>query len=54
MRDAGNRWVFPEQADQEDLVPHAVRWLIIPGLAGSGATHGVEDARFGATALLGA
>src|SRR6266567_9643945 len=42
VRDAGNRWVFPEQADDEDLEPHAVRWLIVPGLAGSGATHGVE------------
>src|SRR5262249_57027099 len=34
VRDAGNRWVFPEQADGEDLEPHAVRWLIVPGLAG--------------------
>ena len=42
MRDAGNRWVFPEQAGEEDLEPHPVRWLIVPGLAGSGATHGVE------------
>ncbi len=42
VRDAGNRWVFPEQVDDEDLEPHAVRWLIVPGLAGSGATHGVE------------
>ena len=42
MRDAGNRWVFPEQVDDENLEPHSVRWLIVPGLAGSGATHGVE------------
>ena len=32
---------FPEQVDDEDLEPHAVRWFIVPGLAGS-ATHGVE------------
>src|SRR5262249_47250179 len=31
-----------DQADGEDLEPHAVRWLIVPGLAGFGATHGVE------------
>jgi len=42
VRDAGNRWVFPEQVGDEDLEPHAVRWLIVRGLAGSGATHGVE------------
>ena len=24
VRDAGNRWVFPEQVDDEDLEPHAV------------------------------
>jgi LmbE family N-acetylglucosaminyl deacetylase len=42
VRDAGNRWVFPEQVDDEDLEPHSVRWLITPGLPGSGATHGVE------------
>ncbi|WP_207755868.1 PIG-L deacetylase family protein [Nonomuraea cypriaca] len=41
VRDAGNRWVFPEQVDDEDLQPHSVRWFIVPGLAGS-ATHGVE------------
>ena len=35
VRDAGNRWVFPEQVDDEDLEPHAVRWFIVPGLAGS-------------------
>ena len=41
VRDAGNRWVFPEQIDDGDLEPHSVRWFIVPGLAGS-ATHGVE------------
>jgi LmbE family N-acetylglucosaminyl deacetylase len=42
VRDAGNRWVFPEQVDDEGAEPHAVRWFIVPGLAGSGVTHGVE------------
>ena len=40
VRDAGNRWVFPEQVDEEGLEPHSVRWLLLPGL--DGATHGVE------------
>lgn len=43
VRDAANRWVFPEQIDEEGLEPHNVRWLIIPGLPGdTGATHGVD------------
>jgi LmbE family N-acetylglucosaminyl deacetylase len=42
IRDAGNRWVFPEQVDKENLEPHNVRWYIVPGLPGSGATHGVD------------
>lgn len=42
VRDAGNRWVFPEQVETEGLEPHSVRWLIVPGLPGFGATHGVE------------
>ena len=41
IRDAGNRWVFPEQIEDEGLAPHAVRWYIVRGHAGS-ATHGVE------------
>jgi len=41
IRDAGNRWVFPEQIEDEGLAPHTVRWYIVPGHAGS-ATHGVE------------
>jgi LmbE family N-acetylglucosaminyl deacetylase len=41
IRDAGNRWVFPEQVEGEALEPHAVRWYVVPGLAGS-ATHGVD------------
>lgn len=43
IRDAANRWVFPEQIDDEGLEPHSVRWIIIPGLAGDlDATHGVD------------
>jgi LmbE family N-acetylglucosaminyl deacetylase len=42
VRDAGNRWVFPEQIDDEGLEPHSARWYIVPGLDGSGATHGVD------------
>jgi LmbE family N-acetylglucosaminyl deacetylase len=41
IRDAGNRWVFPEQVDHEDLAPHSVHWYITPGGAGR-ATHGVD------------
>jgi len=41
IRDAGNRWVFPEQIEDEGLAPHTVRWYIVRGHAGS-ATHGVE------------
>ncbi len=37
---------LPEQVDnendEEDLEPHSVSWFIVPGLAGSGATHGVD------------
>ncbi|OLF10392.1 PIG-L deacetylase family protein [Actinophytocola xanthii] len=42
VRDAGNRWVFPEQIDDEGLEPHSARWFVVPGLPGSGATHGVD------------
>ena len=35
---------FPRAGDGEGLEPHAVRWLIAPGLAGFGATHGVDIA----------
>jgi LmbE family N-acetylglucosaminyl deacetylase len=41
VRDAGNRWVFPEQVYDEGLEPHSVRWLLLPGFGGD-ATHGVE------------
>src|ERR1700720_3909449 len=39
VRDAGNRWVFPELLD-EGLEPHAARWLIIAGAPRP--THGVD------------
>ncbi|UOX90563.1 PIG-L family deacetylase [Amycolatopsis sp. FBCC-B4732] len=42
VRDAGNRWVFPDQIDEEHLEPHSVRWLITPAFGGAGATHGVD------------
>ncbi|WP_232667404.1 PIG-L deacetylase family protein [Pseudonocardia sp. TRM90224] len=41
LRDAGNRWVFPEQVDEEGLTPHSVRWYIVPTLAAT-ATHSVD------------
>nr|WP_231114851.1 PIG-L deacetylase family protein [Lentzea aerocolonigenes] len=39
IRDAGNRWIFPEQVD-EDLEPHSPRWYLVPGFGGP--THGVD------------
>jgi LmbE family N-acetylglucosaminyl deacetylase len=39
IRDAGNRWVFPELID-EDLLPHSVRWLLIGG--DPNPTHAVD------------
>lgn len=39
VRDAGNRWVFPEQLD-EGLSPHAARWLLVSG--DTRPTHGVD------------
>ena len=39
VRDAGNRWVFPDLLDQ-GLEPWAVRWLLIAG--DSRPTHGVD------------
>src|SRR5689334_13488800 len=41
VRDAANRWVFPEQVDDEGLAPHSVRWYLVRELGGS-ATHGVD------------
>ncbi|MET8761998.1 PIG-L deacetylase family protein [Lentzea sp. NPDC004782] len=40
VRDAGNRWIFPEQIDDEGLEPHSARWYLVPGMGG--ATHGVD------------
>jgi LmbE family N-acetylglucosaminyl deacetylase len=39
VRDAGNRWVFPELLDQ-GLQPWSVRWLLIAG--DQRPTHGVD------------
>ena len=39
LRDAANRWVFPELIE-EDLLPHQVRWLLVSG--DSNPTHGVD------------
>jgi len=39
VRDAGNRWVFPELIE-EGLEPWSVRWLLVPGH--TEPTHGVE------------
>jgi LmbE family N-acetylglucosaminyl deacetylase len=39
VRDAGNRWVFPELLD-DGLEPHGVRWLLVGG--DSRPTHGVD------------
>jgi LmbE family N-acetylglucosaminyl deacetylase len=39
VRDAGNRWVFPEQLD-EGLEPHSARWLLVGG--DERPTHGVD------------
>ncbi len=41
VRDAGNRWVFSDQIDEEGLEPHSVRWYLVPGMGGE-ATHGVD------------
>ena len=39
LRDAGNRWVFPELLD-EGLEPFSVRWLLVSG--DTRPTHGVN------------
>lgn len=39
IRDAGNRWVFPEQLE-EGLEPHSARWLLSAG--DPRPTHGVD------------
>jgi LmbE family N-acetylglucosaminyl deacetylase len=40
VRDAGNRWVFPELVDQEGLEPWSPRWLLVG--ATPDPTHGVD------------
>lgn len=40
VRDAGNRWVFPELIELEGLEPWSPRWLLASG--DSRPTHGVE------------
>jgi LmbE family N-acetylglucosaminyl deacetylase len=40
IRDAGNRWVFPDLIDNEDLEPWSPRWLLVSGDARP--THGVD------------
>jgi LmbE family N-acetylglucosaminyl deacetylase len=40
LRDAGNRWVFPELLEEEDLAPWSPRWLLVSG--DTRPTHGVN------------
>jgi LmbE family N-acetylglucosaminyl deacetylase len=40
VRDAGNRWVFTELCDNEDLEPWSPRWLLVSG--DPRPTHGVD------------
>jgi LmbE family N-acetylglucosaminyl deacetylase len=40
VRDAGNRWVFTELLDQQDLEPWSPRWLLVSG--DPRPTHGVD------------
>ncbi|WP_457208250.1 PIG-L deacetylase family protein [Nocardioides sp. P5_C9_2] len=40
VRDAGNRWVFPELIEDEHLEPWSPRWLLVSG--DPRATHGVD------------
>jgi LmbE family N-acetylglucosaminyl deacetylase len=40
LRDAGNRWVFPELLETEDLQPWSPRWLLVSG--DPRPTHGVD------------
>jgi LmbE family N-acetylglucosaminyl deacetylase len=40
VRDAGNRWVFPELLETEGLEPCSPRWLLVSG--DSRPTHGVD------------
>ena len=40
VRDAGNRWVFPELLEDEGLAPWSPRWLLVSG--DPRPTHGVD------------
>lgn len=40
IRDAGNRWVFTELLEEEDLEPWSPRWLLVSG--DLRPTHGVD------------
>lgn len=40
VRDAGNRWVFRELLEDEDLEPWSPRWVLVSG--DSRPTHGVD------------
>ena len=40
VRDAGNRWVFPELVEVEGLAPWSPRWLLVAG--DPRPTHGVD------------
>ena len=40
LRDAGNRWVFPELLEDEELAPWSPRWLLVSG--DTRPTHGVD------------
>ncbi|RRO15666.1 PIG-L family deacetylase [Saccharopolyspora rhizosphaerae] len=43
LNDAGNRWIFPEQIEDEGLETCSPRWFLMPGMAGDlDATHGVD------------
>ncbi|TDD08620.1 PIG-L family deacetylase [Saccharopolyspora terrae] len=43
INDAGNRWIFPEQIDDDGLDTWSTRWFLLPGMAGElDATHGVD------------
>ena len=43
IRDAGNRWVFPEQIDDEGLEPHSARWYLLPGMTKASATLAIPS-----------
>src|SRR3954453_4854456 len=49
IRDAGNRWVFPEQIDDEQLEPHSPRWYLVPGPRGPAPPAGAATPPTAAT-----